>query len=88
MDLSNQMRIIYNVKYGYEISLKFGDKLFTILTRLMHKTKSSIRSTIRENLLLYCRKFSTFVVVVIIYHHKETPLAIETIIFSIESLVF
>ena len=35
-------------------------------TKLAMKTKASICSKIKENLVLYCRKFSAFFVVVII----------------------
>ena len=66
MDLSVIIRIVYNVKYRYAIRLKFGDKFLTSLTNLVLQAKASICSTIKENLLLYCRKFSAFVVVVII----------------------
>ena len=59
------MRIIYNVKHRYVIRMKFGDKFLTFLTNLVLETKASICSTIKENLLLYCRKFSAFAVVVI-----------------------
>ena len=59
------MRIIYNVKHRYVIRMKFGDKFLTFLTNLVLETKASICSTIKENMLLYCRKFSAFAVVVI-----------------------
>ena len=62
------MRVIYNVKRRYAIRLKFEDKFLTFLTKLVLEPKASICSTIKENLLLYCRKFSAFVVVVIILH--------------------
>ena len=60
------MRVMYNVKDCYAIRLKFGDKLLTSLIKLLLEAKVTICSTIKENLLLYCRKFSAFVVVVII----------------------
>ena len=68
MDLSIGMRIIYNVKYRNVIRFKFVDKLLTFLTDLVLEGKASILYTIKENLLLYSRKFLAFVVVVIIYH--------------------
>ena len=66
MDLPIGMRIIYNVKHRCAIRLKFGDIFLTSLTQLVLRVKASICSTIKENLLLYCRKFSAFVVTVII----------------------
>ena len=66
MDLSIRMRVTYNVKHRYAIHLKFGGKFWTSLTKLVLEAKASICSTIKENLLLYCRRFSAFVVVVII----------------------
>ena len=59
------MRITHNVKYCHTIQLKFGDKLLISLTKIVLEAKASICSTIKENLLLYCHKFSAFVVVVI-----------------------
>ena len=60
------MRIICNVKHCYAIRLKIEDKFLTFLTKLVLEGKASISSTIKENLFLCCRKFSAFVVVVII----------------------
>ena len=60
------MGIMCNVKHHYTIRLKFRDKILTFLTKLVLEAKTSICSTIKENLLLYCRKFSAFVAVVII----------------------
>ena len=88
------MRIIYNVKHRYAIRLKFEEKFLSSLTRLVLELKGSIYSTIKENLLLYC-KFSAFCWschnLTYFYdkdYHKETPLVIETISFTTESLVF
>ena len=60
------MRIIYKIRYRYAIRLKFGDKFLTFLAKLVLEGKASISSTIKENLLSYCRKFLAFVVAVII----------------------
>ena len=60
------MRIIYIVRHWYAIALKFGDEFLTFLTKLVLEGKASFCSTIKENLLLYCRKFSVFVAVAII----------------------
>ena len=68
MNLSTQMKVIYNVKHRYAIRLKFGEKFLTSLTKLVLPVKASICSTVEENLLLYCCKFSAFVVAVIIQH--------------------
>ena len=57
---------MYNVKHCYAIRFEFGDDLLTSLTKLVLEAKASICSTIKENLLLYFRKFLEFVVVVII----------------------
>ena len=64
--LTIRMRIIFNVKHRDAIRLKFGGKFLTSLAKLVLETKASLCSTINENLLLYCRKFSVFVVAVII----------------------
>ena len=66
MDLTIRMRVFYNVKHRYEICLKFGDKFLTSVTKIVLEAKVSIYFTIKESLLLYCRKFSAFVVIVII----------------------
>ena len=56
------MRVMYNVKHCHAIRLKFGNKLLTFLSKLVLEAKAKIYSTIKENLLLYCRKSSAFVV--------------------------
>ena len=66
MDLSIQIRIIYNVRHRYAIRLKFEDKFLTFLTKLVLEGKASICSTVKENLLLYYRRFSPFAVVLMI----------------------
>ena len=58
------MRITYNVRHRYAIRFKFVDKCLTFLTKLVLEGKAC--PTIKANLLLYCHKFSAFVVVVII----------------------
>ena len=66
MDLFIRMSIVYIVKYHYVIRLKFGDKFLTSLTKLeTFQAKANILHN-QKNLLLYCRKFLAFVVVVII----------------------
>ena len=45
MDLSNRMRIIYDVKHRHAIRLKFGDKFLTSLAKLVLQVKVSISST-------------------------------------------
>ena len=66
MKLPIRMRIIYNIKHSHAIRLKFGDKSSTSPTTLVVKAEVSICSTIKENLLSFCRKYSALVVVVII----------------------
>ena len=65
MELTIQTRIFNNIKYRHAICLKFGYNFFISLTMLELEVKASICSTIEENLILYCRKFSAFVVDVI-----------------------
>ena len=65
MDLHIRMRIIYSVKHRLSVRLKFGETFLTSLTKLVLEAKASIRSTIKEIILLYFRKFSVFVIVVI-----------------------
>ena len=62
------MRIISNLKHHYAIRLKFGHKFKTCENKLVLKTKANIQSTIKENILIYCRKFSSFAVVVVLQH--------------------
>ena len=57
MDLPIRMRITYNVKYRYPICLDFGEKFSTSQTKLVLELNAEIWSTIKENLLLYCRNF-------------------------------
>ena len=56
------MRIIYSVKHIHAIRLKCRNKFLTFLSKLVLEGKASIYSTIKENLLLYCREFLAFVV--------------------------
>ena len=82
------MRFIYNVKHCSAIRLEFGGK-FLISRPSYCSKRSSICSTIRQNLLLNDRTFLAFVVVVIIIHifvslnHKERPIVIDTTNFSV-----
>ena len=57
MGLTIRMEIFNNVKHRVVSFLKFGDKLFTSQIMLELESKAGINSTIKENLLLYFRKF-------------------------------
>ena len=52
-----RMRIISNEKYNYAIRLKFVGTFVTFSTKIVLQVKASTCSTIKENLLLYCRRF-------------------------------
>ena len=65
MDLTIHMRIYNNVKRRHAICLKLGYRFFASLTMLVLEAKANIGSAIKENLILYCRKFSAFVVTII-----------------------
>ena len=66
MNLPIRMRIILNIKHNYAIRLKFRDNYLTCLTNLVLEAKAGTCSTVKENLLLYCRTLLTFLAVVII----------------------
>ena len=66
MDLSIRLKTLDNVKHRHTLCLKFGDIFFTSLMRLVLEVKGGICFTLQENLLLCCRKFSAFVIAVII----------------------
>ena len=62
------MRIIYNVQHHYTIRLKFGGKVLTSVTNLVLEVKTSICSSIEENLLSCFDKFPAFAIATIIQH--------------------
>ena len=66
MDLTIRITIFNNVTHRDAICFKLGDRIFTSVTMVGLQTKASICSRIKENLFLYCRKFSVFVSAVII----------------------
>ena len=63
MNLTIQMKIF--VKHRQTIYLKSGDRFFTSLTMLGCEAKASTYFVIKENLILYFRKFSALVAAVI-----------------------
>ena len=63
MELSIPMRIIYNVKHRYESFFEIWTLILNFSNQV--NVRGSICSTVNENLLLYCRKFKMFVVVII-----------------------
>ena len=65
MDLTIQLSILNDVKHRHTIYLKYRDRFFTFLTMLGLEAKASICSTVTENVILKCRKFSAYVVAVI-----------------------
>ena len=60
------MTIFNNLKHCEAVCLKFEDKRFTSLTMSGLEAKANNCYTIKENLLLYCRKFLAFVIAAII----------------------
>ena len=65
MDLPSRMRIVYNLKHRYVVSLKFVNKLSTYLAKEMFQVKVSIRSTIKKTILILSQVFGKSVVVTI-----------------------
>ena len=55
-----------HVKQRHVIRLRFGEMFFTFLTKFVFEAKASTCSIIKENVLLYCRKFLAFAIVVIV----------------------
>ena len=58
--------MLNNVKHFDLIYLNIEDRLFNSLTMLGLELEGSFICTIKENLILYCRKFSAFTVAAII----------------------
>ena len=93
MDLSIRMEVIYNVKNRYVVSLSFGGKLLTSVTKTDSKRKS-VSSLQPKKIyfyivvdfqhLLLLSKFNIFLQQG--FYSKEIPLVIETINFTTESL--
>ena len=57
-----------HTKYRHATYLKFGDMFFTSPTTLELEAKAIIDFTIKENLILYCRRFSVFVAAIMNLH--------------------
>ena len=59
------MKKINIVKHEHAICFKYGGRFLTSLTMPWFEEKASICSGIKQNLILYYRKFSEFVASVI-----------------------
>ena len=69
MDLNIRMRAFNNSEHCQAICLKLEDRFFTSLTMLGLQAKANICYTIKENLLLYCRNFSAFVIESLVFQN-------------------
>ena len=58
------MGTFIKVKHRRAICFKFGDIILIFLIKVVLEAKD--RSTIKKNLLLYCRKFLVFAIVAMI----------------------
>ena len=58
------MRTFNNKKNRDSIILKFGEIIFSALTKSALQVKASICYTVKEKLLLFCHNFSTFAITV------------------------